>query len=718
MNLSPISDRDDQTGLLAARGFLLIFSFLAAGLVTVGYLSYKNYEQQYRTETVHQLSAIAELKVGELSRYRNARLGDGNVFYKNPAFFRLVHRFFEQPADADAQRQLLGWLGRLSQYGQYDRVWLLDAQGVTRLSVPGGQQPSASATVQLVSDVLRSGRTTFQDFYRNEKDRRVYLALMVPILDEPDTNRPLGVLVLRIDPSAYLYPFIQRWPVPSETAETLLVRREGNEAVFLNDLRFTTNAALNLHISLESTNTPAVMAVLGTDGIVEGRDYRGSPVIAAVHPIPDSPWFMVARQNTAEMLAPLQARLWQTVVVIGALLFGTAAGLGLIRRQQRVQFYRERAKSAEMLSASEFRYRRFFEATQDGVLILDAGTGMIIDVNPFLIKLLGYTHEVFLGKKIWELSFFRDVVANQDHFAELQQKEYIRYEDMALETSDGRRIEVEFTSHVYQVHHQTVIQCSVRDISARKKAERNLNETMDELRASNRDLEQFAYVASHDLQEPLRMVSSYMQLIDRRYKDRLDQDARDFIAYAVDGAVRMQNLIDSLLEYSRLQSRKKPFAAVNLTKVFGQALLDLEGRILETGAQITAGSLPVVRGDAVQLGRVFQNLIGNALKFRGEKTPEVRVEAEEFSTHWKITVRDNGIGIEPEHQKKLFKIFQRLHSRAEYPGTGIGLAVCKRIIERHGGETGVESVHGMEKGVPSGSPFRKKEDNHGRLQSN
>jgi light-regulated signal transduction histidine kinase (bacteriophytochrome) len=234
----------------------------------------------------------------------------------------------------------------------------------------------------------------------------------------------------------------------------------------------------------------------------------------------------------------------------------------------------------------------------------------------------------------------------------------------------------------------------MHDITERRRAEEKLAETVDSLNASNRDLEQFAYIASHDLQEPLRMVANYVQLLERRYKDKLDQDAKDFIYYASDGAVRMQQLIDSLLEYARLHSRQKQFKTVNLDRVLQRVLRDLEKSILESGARITAGPLPDVFGDDVQLGQVFQNLISNALKFKGEDSPKIQIDAEEFYDHWKITVRDNGIGIEPEYQERIFKIFQRLHSRADYSGTGIGLAVFKRIIERHNGTSGVESAAG------------------------
>lgn len=230
------------------------------------------------------------------------------------------------------------------------------------------------------------------------------------------------------------------------------------------------------------------------------------------------------------------------------------------------------------------------------------------------------------------------------------------------------------------------------EISDRQKAERELAVTVRELQNSNRDLEQFAYAASHDLQEPLRMVANYVQLIERRYEDKLDQDGKEFIAFAVDGAVRMQKLIDSLLQYSRLNSREKPFSTVNLNEVFRRVLRDMERRIVETGAQIYSDSLPEVYGNAEQLGLVLQNLISNAVKFCDADAPQVWITSEKTGDGWKISVKDKGLGIEPEHQERIFKIFQRLHARADFPGTGIGLSICKRIIERHAGKIGVESA--------------------------
>jgi PAS domain S-box-containing protein len=233
-----------------------------------------------------------------------------------------------------------------------------------------------------------------------------------------------------------------------------------------------------------------------------------------------------------------------------------------------------------------------------------------------------------------------------------------------------------------------------RELAARERTERELAALVDELRRSNADLEQFAYVASHDLQEPLRMVSSFTQLLARRYEGKLGPDADEFIGFAVDGANRMQKLINDLLQYSRVGTRGKAFAPTDTTQVFEAVRANLRRAIEESGAEVTSGELPVVMGDDVQLTQLFQNLIGNAIKFRGEAPPEVRVEAELQDDLWRFSVSDNGIGIEPEFRERIFVIFQRLHGGTDYSGTGIGLAVCKKIVERHGGTIWVEPEPG------------------------
>jgi len=246
----------------------------------------------------------------------------------------------------------------------------------------------------------------------------------------------------------------------------------------------------------------------------------------------------------------------------------------------------------------------------------------------------------------------------------------------------------------------------VRDVTERKRNEqelRDLNEQIkkraEELAASNAELERFAYVASHDLQEPLRMISSFMQLLQRKYTNELDETANQYIRYAVDGADRMKKLILDLLEYSRIGTNRDQFTDIDMGEVAGQVLQTFDERILKTGALIKVQTMPVIKANRTQMIQLLQNLVGNALKYNNSPVPEVEIGCDEKNDIWQFFVKDNGIGIEQKYFDKVFAIFQRLHNKSQFSGTGIGLAICKKIAEKHGGNIWIES------GVGKGSSF-------------
>jgi light-regulated signal transduction histidine kinase (bacteriophytochrome) len=255
-------------------------------------------------------------------------------------------------------------------------------------------------------------------------------------------------------------------------------------------------------------------------------------------------------------------------------------------------------------------------------------------------------------------------------------------------------VDVEATASPFLDQGVKAIQVLLRDITERKQAEQELRERTEELLASNTELEKFAYVASHDLQEPLRMVTNYTELLQRRYQGKLDSDADEFIAYAVDGAARMRTLIDELLAYSRVGTQGAPFVLTALEGVLADVLQGLEVALSEAGAVVSRDPLPELRCDKTQIARVFQNLIVNGVKFHGADPPAIHVGARREGEEWVFSVKDNGIGIDPEYFDRIFIIFQRLQSRVEYEGTGMGLAIGKRVIERHGGRIWVESLPG------------------------
>ncbi len=348
------------------------------------------------------------------------------------------------------------------------------------------------------------------------------------------------------------------------------------------------------------------------------------------------------------------------------------------------------------LRESEARFRQTFEYAEDGIAHVGLD-GRFLLVNRRLCEMLGYSEADLLGRSVKEISHpedrdLTDAERGRVHEGEVDS---VRFEKRYLR-KDGAMVWVDLAVALTRdPHGHPQYEIAVfNDITERKRTEAALKEAHEELKRSNSELEQFAYVASHDLQEPLRMVASYTQLVMRRYGDKLDKDAHEFMHYVVDGAARMKQLIEDLLAYSRVGTRHRDFKPIEVEAALKRALANLRAAIEESGAAVTWDPLPTVKADEVQLPQLFQNLIGNALKFRGTEVPRIHIEVKESPSEWQLTVRDNGIGIEPQYFERIFMLFQRLHTKGDYPGTGIGLAICKKVVERHGGRIWVESKLG------------------------
>jgi PAS domain S-box-containing protein len=350
-----------------------------------------------------------------------------------------------------------------------------------------------------------------------------------------------------------------------------------------------------------------------------------------------------------------------------------------------------RKRADASLRDSEVRFRAVAETAIEGIISTDEH-GTVSYWNPGAERLFGWSAQEAVGQPV-SIALVEPLLSMQ------------RGSGAAVGTtfeSEGRRraggtFPVELSLSAWSnTEGEKFFTAIARDITQRKDAERALEAKADELSRSNQELEQFAYVASHDLQEPLRMVSNYTQLLARRYKDKLDADANDFIDFAVDGAKRMQDLIHDLLQYARVGTRGKGFKPAPLGDVVSEALANLSSAVEESRAEVHVGTLPTLPCDGVQLAQVLQNLIGNAIKFhRPGQTPVVRISAAQADHTWTICVADNGIGIEPKYFDRIFQMFQRLHGRGDYPGTGIGLALCRKIVERHGGRIRVDSTPGQ-----------------------
>jgi PAS domain S-box-containing protein len=362
-------------------------------------------------------------------------------------------------------------------------------------------------------------------------------------------------------------------------------------------------------------------------------------------------------------------------------------------------------KAAEkFLAQMEGKYRGLLEAAPDAMVVVNT-SGEIVLLNVQAEKQFGYRRNELLGQQVKNIipeGFAERLVADGLRTEEDAQAQQI---GMGIELygqrKDGSEFPIELMLSPLGNAEGILVTAAIRNITTRKKAEVHLLQKLDELYRSNEELGQFAYIASHDLQEPLRMVASYTQLLSRRYKGKLDADADEFIAYAVDGASRMQRLIHDLLAFSRVGSKGKELRDTSSEDALQQALVNLRGAIEESGAQVTHDPLPTVVADEVQLTQLFQNLVGNAIKYQNPGVPKIHIAAaRNDEMKWEFSVKDNGLGIDSQYFEKIFGMFQRLHKREEFAGTGIGLAICKKIAERHGSSVSVESELGQ------GSTFR------------
>jgi PAS domain S-box-containing protein len=1162
------------------RTLYVVLALLTVFFLVGGYLFYHFQEEQMRQRIEGALSIIAQLKTDQIVQWRAERLTDANIIMSSPFLIGGVAKYMASPADTQLRDEVLASLASIGESYPYQDILLVDEDGNLLLSLNESVNLLGDVTLAQLAVAFREHKSVMTDFHYPPNRDYPQMDVVAPLFPWGADSQPVGAVVLCIDPSQYLWPLVQFSPVPSETAETLLVERDGDQVLFLNELRYQEDAALKLRIPLSQQELPAVMAVLGKEEVVEGRDYRGVEVLAALKHIPDSPWYIVSKIDTSETLSAWLFQAGIIVAFVVGLLIAALTATGLIwqRRQRRAyqalyqaeveskalrrhfeylvkyandiivlsdedqhiveandraleaygygreeilglpvsalippggfSSYRERMRklqkegkivaetihqrqdgstfpvevSARIIKiedkqyiqaiarditerklvekekeVSEARYKEladsitdvFFAMDRDlrytywnkaseklmGIAAEDAlgkhlhdifpdvegtkaaekvylkvlgtgksrnfvteyplngkrhwfeinayptetgisvfvrditkrkqaemeyqtivGTAMdsfaihdmqghFLEVNEAYCQLVGYSRDELLDMLFEDVevieqaedraerirrmvketghdrfedrlrrkdggtvdvdisvnylptdggrffvflrditerkqaeealrqseeryrsvleqmeeayfevdidgnfSFFNDATCRQlgysrEELMGMNYRDYTSEEDrqrinkafrhvyqtgkpvkafpavrirkdgeqLSTETSafllwnesgeiigfrgvasnvterkqaeealrrseqnlrdliensplgiriadkDGKTIyanralldmwgyssveemeavprEQRYTPDSYDEHRirvgqrkrgestlsnyelsivrsdgqvrilsvsrgellwggEKMFQLVYQDITQLKLAAGELEKAVEELQRSNAELERFAYVASHDLQEPLRMVSSYTQLLGRRYKDKLDADANDFIGYAVGGAERMQELLNDLLVYSRVGTRAKPFKRTDMEAVLEAALDNLRVAIKESKTKVSHDPLPTVMADEGQMVQVLQNLIGNAIKFHGEKPPRIHVSAEQRDSEWVFSVKDNGIGIEPQYFDRVFLIFQRLH-REEYPGTGTGLAIVKRIVERHGGQNWIESQPG------------------------
>lgn len=555
-----------ESSHLRFRKWLLVsVGVAAAAVVTAGALAYATERSRLQHAAEEELVNIADLKADQMESWLHERLGDAGVLMVRPTVDSAVIRYLHDPTQSDRET-LLTQFKVLRQWYGYSDVVLVNANGVERISLSGSGALLHDSEFHATQAAFKSKGPAMIDLHDQATP---HFGVVAPFFSA--AGEPVGAIVLRVDAADYLYPLIQSWPTPSETAETLLVRQDGDDALFLNDLRFRENAALALRIPLTRANLPAAMAIEGATGLVEGNDYRGVPVVAVLTPIPETGWYMIAKVDREEVFA-----VWRVQsTLIGALTFG---------------------------------------------MVLVAGV---------------------FAAYIWQRRSRAEVAAL----------------NVALE----RRVE----------------------------------ERTAELEDSNRELEAFAYSVSHDLRSPLRAIDGFSRIVEEEYGEKLDAEGNRLLDVIRRNAQQMDHLIADLLEMSRVGRTQMSISRVDMERLAHTIYNEVATHDVRDSFTFIVRPMPAAFGDATLLRLVLLNLISNAVKFTmPSDTRRIEVGGYFNGVSDVYYVKDTGTGFDSRHKEKLFKVFERLHTTGEFEGTGIGLAIVARAVNRHGGRVWAEGEVG------------------------
>ncbi|MDP8236016.1 MAG: ATP-binding protein [Candidatus Erginobacter occultus] len=659
----------------------------------------------YRTQKLQHLHAAeanlrttARLKADQIYRWRNERLGDGKVLMKS----RPLGEGLSDPATD--RESLLDFLEIYREGYSYSDVLLTDPEGNILISLAGGAGELHPAGLAALTQAVRERRAVLTDLHYGSGDGEIHIAVIVPLF--APGGEVARVVFLQSNARDFLFPLIQDSTVTSETAETLLVRRDGDDVLFLNDLRHRDGTALALRLPLDRPDLPAALAISGQEGTVRGKDYRDEPVLAVLQPVPGSEWFVISKVDTAEVLSAFRPRALLFPILAVALLLIAAALAGMIQQRNQKSYYRTLARVQEERDQTAQEHLQLLENMINAFAIFESVFNEDGEFTSYRFEYINAAYERITG-------IARDEVRGRTVHQVWPGTEPSWGEAYGSVAVSGTPREFEmyhdptgklYHCYVYRPWESRNRFCVVfDDITDRKRTEgelRRLNRELEdrvaertkELESSNRELEAFAYSVSHDLRAPLRAIEGFSRILEEDYGKRFDGEGKRLLRIVRDNTRKMDRLITDLLELSRAGRTEMDFSRVEMGDLATEIFREIASPEIREKFDFIIGPLPPARGDRVLLGQVWRNLIDNAIKYT-LPGPVRRIEiAGRREGEWNVySVRDSGVGFDPRYADKLFGVFQRLHTSAEFPGTGIGLALVERIIRRHGGRIEAES---------------------------
>jgi PAS domain S-box-containing protein len=709
---------------LRRTSFLLItiFLLLVAGIGGVGYRFYAAEKRALQTEVANQLSAIAAMKVNQVATWRRARWGDARLMQINARMMPSLLEVLRGTANPKTLALMGAWLETFCYDLKYANAVLVDANGRVRLKA-GRELGAPAHYAELAKQALEADDTVFRDFHRDSGLGTTHLGLNVP-LRSADGGAPAGALLLAIDPHQYLYPLLESWPTSSRSAETLLVHREGDEIVVLNELRHRSGTALRMRLPLTARHLPEVQAVLGWEGVAEGVDYRGVPVLAAGRRVPGSPWFLVAKMDMAEINAPLRLSAFLVSLMAASLIAATGAGVGLLLRHQRLNFYRQKYQSELEHRALLEHYQYLTKQANDIILLVDAD-GRILEANQRAVTTYGYAREEFVGMDLRQL---RDPETLPEFQAQWDASQI--NQGMIFETRhrrrDGSCFPVEVSAREILVEGKLFRQSFIRDISERKAHELERARLEEQIQQAQKmeSVGRLAGGVAHDFNNHLTVINGYCDLL---LAGLPPQDAlNDPLEEIRRAGERAAALTKQLLAVSRKQVLEPK--ALNLNTVIADVetmLRRLVGGDIEIETQLDP-ELGTVQADAAQIQQVLMNLVVNARDAMPKggrivfETLNVELDQAYFGRHAdsktgphvQLVVSDSGAGMNPDTQQHIFEPF--FTTKGSGAGAGLGLSTVYGIVKQSGGWIWVYSEPGrgttfkiylprVESGVEAGS---------------
>ena len=452
---------------------LIVFIVLSIGIGVSGYVFYEDQKQHIKIEKLNELSAVAELKKSQIVNWRRERLRDAAIILESPFIGYHVRQFFENPQSTGLKQQIFIWMTTLLENYKYRSIVLIDSQGDIQLSAPDKREALGPDAKRYVKQAMQTKKVTISDFYRSKITGDIHISLIVPLTNPQGIDSPpIGILFLRIDPNQFLYPIIETWPAPSETAETILFRREGDEVVFLNELRNKKDTALKLRFPINEPDLLSAMATGKIRGVAEGTDYQGIPVLAIVKPVPDSPWYLAAKINTDEIYAPIRGQFWLVTYFVFVLIAGAGTSLGFIWRHQAAESYRKQYEIEHERQLYLQRYEYLTKHANDIILLADREE-KITDFNERAVTTYGYTRDELLQMNLKDLRAPETRALLNGQIKEVEEHNGLVFETLH-QRKDGTTFPIEVSSRIIQIDGNKYYQSICRDITERKKAEEEI----------------------------------------------------------------------------------------------------------------------------------------------------------------------------------------------------------------------------------------------------